>query len=65
MKKFAVYGLFHGSKYLGEFEAETKEEAIEMALASNENHVSLCHHCSGQVELNDFSASEADADELE
>jgi len=39
-----------GSKYLGEFEAETEEEAIEKGLESNAAHVSLCHQCSGECE---------------
>jgi hypothetical protein len=47
-KTFSVYGVVTGSKYLGRFEANTKEEAIK--LASGEASVSLCHQCSDECE---------------
>jgi len=50
MKTYRVHGLVKGGKYLGEYEANSKEEAIEMALNSNEAHVSMCHQCSDQCE---------------
>ena len=50
MPKFYVTGVVSGSKYLGEFEAETEEQAIEMALASDRVAVCLCHHCSSECE---------------
>ena len=49
-KKFAVYGRVVGTKYLGEFEAESEEAAIEQATKNGEDHVSLCHQCSGECE---------------
>jgi hypothetical protein len=58
MKKYRVYATFTASKYLGEFEAETKEQAEEMASESDANYASLCHQCSNEVELNDSAASE-------
>ena len=50
MAKWNITGAVRGSKYLGIFEAETKEQAIEMALNSDECHVSLCHQCSSECE---------------
>lgn len=58
MPKFAVTALFTASKYLGVFEAATEQDAIDMALNSNENHASLCHQCSDELELDDTSAQE-------
>ncbi|KVL67380.1 hypothetical protein [Burkholderia ubonensis] len=57
LKKFRVYGMFTCSKYLGEFEAETAEEAADKAAESEENHVSLCHHCAREMDLDEYSAS--------
>lgn len=50
MKKWTVTGVVTGSKYLGTYEAETAEEAIEMALESEAASCSVCHQCSSQVE---------------
>lgn len=65
MSKYRVYGIYTGSKFLGEFDAESKDAAIEMALNSDANHVCLCHQCSDDLELNDYSASTAHAEVAE
>lgn len=65
MAKFAVYGVFHGTKYLGEFEAETAMDAEEMAAESEANFVSLCCHCANELELDDSSAMEFIMEKLE
>lgn len=49
-RKFSVYGVVSAGKYLGDFEAETKEEAIKLALESEAASVSLCHQCAGECE---------------
>ena len=46
MAKYRVYGNYIFSKVLGEYEADSKEEAIEMALDEAECNVTLCVHCS-------------------
>ena len=48
MAKYAVYGLVSGTKYLGEFEADNKEDAIDAAMQKN-GSVSVCHQCSDQI----------------
>ena len=48
MKRYRVTGIVTGSKYLGEFKANSAEEAGEMALESDEVSVNLCHRCSHQ-----------------
>lgn len=61
MKTWNVTGVVTGSKYLGEFEAETEAEAIQMALESDAAQVGLCHQCSGECEdpeVNEAVASE-------
>ncbi len=50
MPRYRVCGVVTGSKYLGEFEADSEAEAIEIALNSEESHVSLCHQCSSECE---------------
>lgn len=54
MPKFAVYSTTTATVFLGEFEAPDKDAAIGKALEENPPHVSLCHQCSGEVELGDF-----------
>lgn len=49
MPRYRVVGTVIGSKYLGEFEADTPEEAVEKALDSEECHVSVCHQCSDDI----------------
>jgi hypothetical protein len=49
MPRYRVVGKVAGSKYLGEFEADSPDEAIEKALAEN-GMVCLCHQCSSECE---------------
>lgn len=65
MPKYSVCVLFTGSKYVGDFEAATEAEAIEMGLNSEENNASLCHQCSGEIELDDHCAHEGVASLIE
>lgn len=48
--KYAAYGKVVGSKFLGVFEADSEEEAIEKVLESEQINIALCHHCSDQCE---------------
>ncbi|MEK3838670.1 hypothetical protein [Paenibacillus sp. FSL R7-0128] len=50
MPKFRIYGRVVATKYIGEFEADTKEQAERMAWDSDEAYVSVCHQCSKEVE---------------
>lgn len=50
MAKFDVWAKVSGTKYLGQFEAATKEAAEELALESDAAGVSLCHQCSPECE---------------
>lgn len=61
MPRYHVTGHVAGSKYLGEFEAETPEAAVAMALESDEAQSSLCHQCASECEdptIEDATASE-------
>lgn len=48
MPKYSVYGKVVATKYIGEFEADSEDEAIKMA--EDEAYVSVCHQCSSEVE---------------
>ena len=50
MKTYLIHGTVVGSKYLGEVEAETAQEALDIAIKELDFSVSLCHQCSGQCE---------------
>lgn len=50
MSKYRAYGRVVGSKYLGEFEADSPEEAKKLAEQSDECHISLCWSCSDECE---------------
>lgn len=60
MPKFRVYSIATASVYLGEFEADTKEAAISLALEENPPDAQLCHQCAGEVELGEFYEEQAD-----
>ena len=46
MARYRVFGNYIFSKVLGEYEAESEEEAIEMALEEAEPDAVLCSQCS-------------------
>lgn len=48
MPKFHVYGAVGGTKYLGTFDVQTKDEAIK--LGEQNASVCLCHACSSEVD---------------
>jgi len=48
--KWRATGAVAGSKYLGEVEAATEEEAREKAWGLDSAGVSLCHQCSSECE---------------
>lgn len=45
MAKYRVYGNYTFSKILGEYEANSEEEAIKMALNEAEPDIDLCTYC--------------------
>ena len=63
MRKYKVYGIVTGSKYIGEFEAESPEEAQELAAESDKVYVSICHQCSDECDdpqITEFQAEAVD-----
>lgn len=48
--KYKVYGNYVFSKFLGEVEASSQEEAIEKALDDAPENVWLCVQCAGEFE---------------
>ncbi|GGB41492.1 hypothetical protein GCM10011409_18770 [Lentibacillus populi] len=53
MPKYRAYAVIDATKYVGDFEAENKEEAEEMAWNSDDYSVILCHQCSREFDLGD------------
>lgn len=49
-KTWNCYGVVKGSKHLGKVEAETKEEAEDLAMKLDAAQVSLCHQCADECE---------------
>lgn len=49
MKKYSVTAIAYGTVYLGEFEANSIEEAREMALEKSGDTICLCHQCSKEI----------------
>lgn len=50
MPKFSVWATVRGTKFIGEFDANTAEHAIELAGNSDAANVGLCHQCSSECE---------------
>lgn len=62
-KRYRVHAYFHASRFVGEFEAETKKEALQMA-GGADYYAALCHQCSNDFELSD-DPYKFDADEVQ
>lgn len=45
MPKFDIYVPAVGTRYIGVYEAETAEAAIDLALAECKDGIHLCHAC--------------------
>jgi hypothetical protein len=60
MPKFAVYGVATASKFLGEYEAETQDEAIEMARVEGDYSFHTCHQCARHVDIGDIYEEQAE-----
>ena len=65
MPKYRVYGVMSVTKYFGEIEADSQDEAVEIAENSDDNDASLCHQCSRELELNDYSFQRFECEEVE
>lgn len=63
VRTYSVIGKVEGSKYLGDFEATSPEEAVEKAITAEGGPVSLCHQCSSECE--DGEVHDASAQEVE
>ena len=64
--KWHVSAAVHAGKFLGTFEAETGQKAIEKAMRRN-GDVSVCHHCDSEVsdpELGAITATSEDGQEV-
>lgn len=60
MKKYTVTESIYGTRFVGTFEAKTKEEAIKKALDFDTGFLGLCGQCAPQIELEAFGAMEAE-----
>ena len=60
MKKYRVCGVVIGGKYLGVFEANSPEEAVDAAMCSEAAYVSLCHQCSPDCENAEIQSVDAE-----
>lgn len=52
-KKFHVYAILSVSQYVGEFTAETAEEACTLAEQKGDYGGTLCHQCADDFDLGD------------
>ena len=50
MKKYSVYAVVTGTKYMGDFEAVSEEQAIDLARVSAGADIRFCHQCSRECE---------------
>ena len=47
--QYALYAKVSGTKYLGEVEADSMEDAINKGYELDSCYVSVCHQCSGEI----------------
>lgn len=60
MPMYRVCGKVSGGKYLGDFEADSAEEAVEKALNSEDVYIQLCLEYSRQCENVECQDAEAE-----
>ena len=61
--KYRVYGIMTASVLLGEYEADSPEEAERMSDADPNANLwpSLCHECSNEIDLGDIYETQVEA----
>ena len=66
MKRYRVYGIMTASVLIGEYDAESEDDAIDKADDDPEacTYPTLCHQCSVEVELCEIYKTEAEEVEL-
>lgn len=60
MAKYAVLGIIGASKFLGHYEAESEEEAIDKAEKNSSLYVSICHQCAEEIDIGEIYEIKAD-----
>jgi hypothetical protein len=60
MARWRVTGAVTGSQYMGEFEAETADAAIDKANIAKGGSFGVCHQCSDVIEDAEVTACDAD-----
>lgn len=60
MPKYRVYAIMTAARLVGEFEAEDADSAEDMAAASEDYWVSLCHQCAREIDLGEAYRFEAE-----
>mgnify|MGYP003652142593 CR=1 FL=1 len=61
MPKYRIYEIATAAYFVGEYEAETKDEAEAMADSDPQNEQPcLCHYCAGEVDLGEFYKYQTD-----
>lgn len=61
MKKWHIYGVVTGTKYMGMVHADTEKEAQKRGMELDSGSVTLCHHCAEQCsdpEIQDVNVEE-------
>jgi hypothetical protein len=58
--KYKVYGIMTASVLIGEYEAKTAEDALDMANDDTEAdwYPSLCHQCAREIDMGDIYDTE-------
>ena len=61
LMKYALYAKVVGTKYLGEVEADSMEDAIEKGYQLDSCSVGVCHQCSREIDDPVIDEIEAEA----
>lgn len=62
-QKYLIYGIVHTQKYLGKVEADSVEQALDIAYEDetiqNKAYIQLCHQCSKELDAPQIDKLEA------
>lgn len=63
-RRWRVFGAVVGTKYLGVWEASSKQEAIDKAMESDIASITLCHQCAQDCEDAEVNSDLSTAEEI-
>lgn len=63
MPLYDVYGVYSTAKFIGQYDAPSEEEAMEMAQEDADDSISLCFQCGEDLDESELQLDRLEAEE--